>query len=191
MAAGVRRIEAVTGAAAEDYLYAQEDLLQSIRGLFNNSPQLMTAIQKMFEENSELARQVGDYVKQQLLEVKRRLLEKRHEVNGIRLFLVRQDAPAEIIKDLAFQIAGELSEPFVFIGAQENKTSGKPNLTLMLSKDLVESRGWNAAQLLRAAAKHIQGGGGGQPHFATAGGKNPDGLSAAVDQLLADLGLQA
>ena len=191
VAAGVRRIEAVTGAAAEDYLYAQEDLLQSIRGLFNNSPQLMTAIQKMFEENSELARQVGDYVKQQLLEVKRRLLEKRHEVNGIRLFLLRQDVPTEIIKDLAFQIAGELSEPFVFIGAQEDKTSGKPNLTLMLSKDLVESRGWNAAQLLRAAAKHIQGGGGGQPHFATAGGKNPDGLNAAVDQLLADLGLQA
>ena len=191
VAAGVRRIEAVTGAAAEDYLYAQEDLLQSIRGLFNNSPQLMTAIQKMFEENSELARQVGDYVKQQLLEVKRRLLEKRHEVNGIRLFLLRQDVPSEIIKDLAFQIAGELSEPFVFIGAQEGKTSGKPNLTLMLSKDLVESRGWNAAQLLRAAAKHIQGGGGGQPHFATAGGKNPDGLNAAVGQLLADLGLQA
>ena len=191
VAAGVRRIEAVTGAAAEDYLYAQEDLLQSIRGLFNNSPQLMTAIQKMFEENSELARQVGDYVKQQLLEVKRRLLEKRHEVNGIRLFLLRQDVPSEIIKDLAFQIAGELSEPFVFIGAQEDKTSGKPNLTLMLSKDLVESRGWNAAQLLRAAAKHIQGGGGGQPHFATAGGKNPDGLNVAVDQLLADLGLQA
>ena len=191
VAAGVRRIEAVTGAAAEDYLYAQEDLLQSIRGLFNNSPQLMTAIQKMFEENSELARQVGDYVKQQLLEVKRRLLEKRHEVNGIRLFLLRQDVPSEIIKDLAFQIAGELSEPFVFIGAQEDKTSGKPNLTLMLSKDLVESRGWNAAQLLRTAAKHIQGGGGGQPHFATAGGKNPDGLNAAVDQLLADLGLQA
>ena len=191
VAAGVRRIEAVTGAAAEDYLYAQEDLLQSIRGLFNNSPQLMTAIQKIFEENSELARQVGDYVKQQLLEVKRRLLEKRHEVNGIRLFLLRQDVPSEIIKDLAFQIAGELSEPFVFIGAQEDKTSGKPNLTLMLSKDLVESRGWNAAQLLRVAAKHIQGGGGGQPHFATAGGKNPDGLNAAVDQLLADLGLQA
>ena len=191
VAAGVRRIEAVTGAAAEDYLYAQEDLLQSIRGLFNNSPQLMTAIQKMFEENSELARQVGDYVKQQLLEVKRRLLEKRHEVNGIRLFLLRQDVPSEIIKDLACQIAGEPSEPFVFIGAQEDKTSSKPNLTLMLSKDLVESRGWNAAQLLRAAAKHIQGGGGGQPHFATAGGKNPDGLNAAVDQLLADLGLQA
>ena len=191
VAAGVRRIEAVTGAAAEEYLYTQEDLLQSIRGLFNNSPQLMTAIQKMFDENSELARQVGDYVKQQLLEVKRRLLEKRHEVNGIRLFLLRQDVPSDIIKDLAFQIAGELSEPFVFIGAQEDKTSGKPNLTLMLSKDLVESRGWNAAQLLRAAAKHIQGGGGGQPHFATAGGKNADGLNAAVDQLLADLGLQA
>lgn len=191
VAAGVRRIEALTGAAAEDYLYEQSDMINSIRGLFNNSPQLLTSIMKTLEENSELSKQVHDYVRQQLIEAKRRLLEKRVEVHGVRLFLLRQDVPAEIIKDLSFQIAGELNEPFVLIGAQQDKSSGKPTLTLMISKDLVESRGWNASQLLRAAAKHIQGGGGGQPHFATAGGKNPDGLNAAVDQLLSDLGLQA
>ena len=189
VAAGVRRIEAVSGDAAEEYLYGIDDMVQSIRGLFNNSPQLITAIKKMLEENADLGRQVGDFVRQQTSEVKRRLLEQRLEVNGIRLFLVRREAPAEIIKDIAFQIAGELNEPFVFIAGSPQQD--KASLTLMLSKDLVESRGWNASQLIRSAAKHIQGGGGGQPHFATAGGKNPDGLSAAVDELLETLGLKA
>jgi len=189
VAAGVRRIEAVSGDAAEEYLYGIDDMVQSIRGLFNNSPQLITAIKKMLEENADLGRQVGDFVRQQTSEVKRRLLEQRVEVNGIRLFLVRREAPAEIIKDIAFQIAGELNESFVFIAGTPQQD--KASLTLMLSKDLVESRGWNASQLIRSAAKHIQGGGGGQPHFATAGGKNPDGLSAAVDELLETLGLKA
>ena len=189
VAAGVRRIEAVSGEAAEKYLYDIDDMVQSIRGLFNNSPQLITAIKKMLEENADLGRQVGDFVRQQTSEVKRRLLEQRVEVNGIRLFLVRRELPAEIIKDIAFQIAGELNEPFVFIAGTPQQD--KASLTLMLSKDLVESRGWNASQLIRSAAKHIQGGGGGQPHFATAGGKNPDGLSAAVDELLETLGLKA
>ena len=189
VAAGVRRIEAVSGDAAEEYLYGIDDMVQSIRGLFNNSPQLITTIKKMLEENADLGRQVGDFVRQQTSEVKRRLLEQRVEVNGIRLFLVRREAPAEIIKDIAFQIAGELNEPFVFIAGTPQQD--KASLTLMLSKDLVESRGWNASQLIRSAAKHIQGGGGGQPHFATAGGKNPDGLSAAVDELLETLGLKA
>ena len=189
VAAGVRRIEAVSGDAAEEYLYGIDDMVQSIRGLFNNSPQLITAIKKILEENADLGRQVGDYVRQQTSEVKRRLLEQRVEVNGIRLFLVRREVPAVIIKDIAFQIAGELNEPFVFIAGSPQQD--KASLTLMLSKDLVESRGWNALQLIRSAAKHIQGGGGGQPHFATAGGKNPDGLSAAVDELLDTLGLKA
>ena len=189
VAAGVRRIEAVSGDAAEEYLYGIDDMVQSIRGLFNNSPQLITAIKKMLEENADLGRQVGDFVRQQTSVVKRRLLEQRVEVNGIRLFLVRREALAEIIKDIAFQIAGELNEPFVFIAGTPQQD--KASLTLMLSKDLVESRGWNASQLIRSAAKHIQGGGGGQPHFATAGGKNPDGLSAAVDELLETLGLKA
>ena len=191
VAAGVRRIEAVTGAAAENYLYEQADMIDAIRQLFNNSPQLMTAIRKTLEENAELGKQVGEYVREQIAEKKRQLLEKRVEVGGVRLFLVEKEVPAEIIKDIAFQIAGELHEPFVFIAACVGPISSKPSLTLMISKDLVESRGWNASQLLRAAAKHIQGGGGGQPHFATAGGKNVDGLKAAVEELLSAMELKA
>ena len=191
VAAGVRRIEAVTGAAAENYLYEQADMIDAIRQLFNNSPQLMTAIRKTLEENAELGKQVGEYIREQIAEKKRQLLEKRVEVSGVRLFLVEKEIPAEIIKDIAFQIAGELHEPFVFIAACVEPSSSKPSLTLMISKDLVESRGWNASQLLRAAAKHIQGGGGGQPHFATAGGKNADGLNAAVEELLSAMELKA
>ena len=191
VAAGVRRIEAVTGAAAENYLYEQADMIDAIRQLFNNSPQLMTAIRKTLEENAELGKQVGEYVREQIAEKKRRLLEKRVEVGGVRLFLVEKEVPAEIVKDIAFQIAGELHEPFVFIAACVEPSSSKPSLTLMISKDLVESRGWNASQLLRSAAKHIQGGGGGQPHFATAGGKDADGLNAAVEELLSAMELKA
>ncbi len=188
VAAGVRRIEAVSGEAAEKYLYDIDDMVQSIRGLFNNSPQLLTAIKKMLEENTDLGRQVGEFVRQQTSELKHRLLEQRVEVGGVRLFLIRKEAPAEVLKDIAFQIAGELQEPFVFIAGCPQLD--KASLTLMISKDLVESRGWNASQLIRSAAKHIQGGGGGQPHFATAGGKNPDGLGAAIDELLETLGLK-
>ena len=191
VAAGVRRIEAVTGAAAENYLYEQADMIDAIRQLFNNSPQLKTAIRKTLEENAELGKQVGEYIREQIAEKKRQLLEKRFEVGGVRLFLVEKEVPAEIIKDIAFQIAGELHEPFVFIAACVEPSSSKPSLTLMISKDLVESRGWNASQLLRTAAKHIQGGGGGQPHFATAGGKNVDGLNAAVEELLSTMELKA
>ena len=188
VAAGVRRIEAVSGEAAEKYLYDIDDMVQSIRGLFNNSPQLLTAIKKMLEENTDLGRQVGEFVRQQTSELKHRLLEQRVEVGGIRLFLVRKEVPTEVLKDIAFQIAGELNEPFVFIAGTPQLD--KASLTLMISKDLAESRGWNASQLIRSAAKHIQGGGGGQPHFATAGGKNPDGLGAAIDELLETLGLK-
>lgn len=191
VAAGVRRIEAVTGAAAENYLYEQADMIDAIRQLFNNSPQLMMAIRKTLEENAELGKQVGEYIREQIAEKKRQLLEKRVEVGGVRLFLVEKDVPAEVVKDIAFQIAGELHEPFVFIAACVGPFSSKPSLTLMISKDLVESRGWNASQLLRSAAKHIQGGGGGQPHFATAGGKNVDGLNAAVEELLSAMELKA
>ena len=191
VAAGVRRIEAVTGAAAENYLYEQADMIDAIRQLFNNSPQLMTAIRKTLEENAELGKQVGEYIREQIAKKKRQLLEKRVEVGGVRLFLVEKDVPAEVVKDIAFQIAGELHEPFVFIAACVEPSSSKPSLTLMISKDLVESRGWNASQLLRTAAKHIQGGGGGQPHFATAGGKNADGLNAAVEELLSTMELKA
>lgn len=184
VAAGVRRIEAVTGAGAEKMLYQVEDLLKEVKELFNNNPQIITAIKKTIEENAELAQQVQAALKEKVASVKQHLLSQREELGGVRVFKVQQNVSAELIKDLAFQIAGELTESFIFIGATDE--GGKPNLTLMLSRDLVESKGWNASNILRSAAKHIQGGGGGQPHFATAGGKSVEGLDEAVQQILSE-----
>ena len=184
VAAGVRRIEAVTGAGAEKMLYQVEDLLKEVKELFNNNPQIITAIKKTIEENAELAQQVQAALKEKVASVKQHLLSQREELGGVRIFKVQQNVSAELIKDLAFQIAGELTESFIFIGATDE--GGKPNLTLMLSRDLVESKGWNASNILRSAAKHIQGGGGGQPHFATAGGKRVEGLDDAVQQILSE-----
>ena len=184
VAAGVRRIEAVTGAGAEKMLYQVEDLLKEVKELFNNNPQIITVIKKTIEENAELAQQVQAALKEKVASVKQYLLSQREELGGIRIFKVQQNVSAELIKDLAFQIAGELTESFIFIGATNE--GGKPNLTLMLSRDLVESKGWNASNILRSAAKHIQGGGGGQPHFATAGGKRVEGLDEAVQQILSE-----
>lgn len=184
VAAGVRRIEAVTGAGAEKMLYQVEDLLKEVKELFNNNPQIITAIKKTIEENAELAQQVQAALKEKVANFKQHLLSQREELGGVRIFKVQQNVSAELIKDLAFQIAGEVSESFIFIGATDE--GGKPNLTLMLSRDLVESKGWNASNILRSAAKHIQGGGGGQPHFATAGGKRVEGLDEAVQQILSE-----
>lgn len=184
VAAGVRRIEAVTGAGAEKMLYQVEDLLKEVKELFNNNPQIITAIKKTIEENAELAQQVQAALKEKVASFKQHLLSQREELGGVRIFKVQQNVSAELIKDLAFQIAGELTESFIFIGATDE--GGKPNLTLMLSRDLVESKGWNASNILRSAAKHIQGGGGGQPHFATAGGKRVEGLDEAVQQILSE-----
>lgn len=184
VAAGVRRIEAVTGAGAEKMLYQVEDLLKEVKELFNNNPQIITAIKKTIEENAELAQQVQAALKEKVASFKQHLLSQREELGGVRIFKVQQNVSAELIKDLAFQIAGEVSESFIFIGATDE--GGKPNLTLMLSRDLVESKGWNASNILRSAAKHIQGGGGGQPHFATAGGKRIEGLDDAVQQILSE-----
>ena len=184
VAAGVRRIEAVTGAGAEKMLYQVEDLLKEVKELFNNNPQIITAIKKTIEENAELAQQVQVALKEKVASFKQHLLSQREELGGVRIFKVQQNVSAELIKDLAFQIAGELTESFIFIGATDE--GGKPNLTLMLSRDLVEFKGWNASNILRSAAKHIQGGGGGQPHFATAGGKRVEGLDEAVQQILSE-----
>ena len=183
VAAGVRRIEAVTGAKAEEVLHHVEDLLREVKELFNNNPQILTAIKKTIEDNAELSRQVEEAMKEKAQSIKQSLLSKREELNGVRLFVLKHGTAA-LAKDIAFQLAGELKESFLFIAALED--TGKPSLTLMLSKDLVESRAWNASTLIRSAAKHIQGGGGGQAHFATAGGKLADGLGQAVEQILTE-----
>jgi len=181
IAAGIRRIEAITAEVAEELFYAQQDMLREARNMFNNAPDLVMAIKKSIEENSELKKTAEEYLKEKLQQVKRRVIETKKEIHGVNVFVLTGFCTPEMVKDLAFQIKGEYPEKAVFAGA--TAMGDKPTLTLMISDDLVK-QGLNAGQIVREAAKHIKGGGGGQPHFATAGGKDPDGLSAALNEMV-------
>ena len=185
IAAGIRRIEAITAEACEDHFYAQQDILTEIKFLLNNAPNLTQTLRKFFEENSGLKKQMEEYVKEKAVQVKELIIKNKRTINGIDVFVMRNSIPAEIVKDIAFQIKGQFPANSVFIGATD--AENKPLLTVMLSDDLVKDRGLNASQLVRDAAKHIQGGGGGQPHFATAGGKNSEGLSNALDEIMSKI----
>ncbi|WP_165043035.1 alanine--tRNA ligase [Dysgonomonas sp. ZJ709] len=181
IAAGIRRIEAITADVCEDYFYTQQDILAEIKSLFNNAPNLTQALHKFFDENLEMKKKMEEYVKEKTAQLKDLVISKKQSINGMDLFILKGSFPAEVAKDIAFQLRGEFTQNSVFIGATDSEN--KPMLTLMISDDLVAG-GLNASQIIRNAAKHIQGGGGGQPHFATAGGKDADGLAKAMDEII-------
>jgi alanyl-tRNA synthetase len=181
IAAGIRRIEAITAETVENFYYLQQDMLRDARALLNNTPDLMQALKKFFEENADLKKQVEEYVKEKIVSVKKQVIENKQQVNGVTLFVVKGPFPAEIVKDIAFQLKGEFPEKTYFVAATASE--GKPLLTVMISDDLVKT-GLNAGQIVREAAKHIKGGGGGQPHFATAGGKDVEGLTVALEEMI-------
>ena len=181
VAAGVRRIEAITGEKVEEMLDSVQDTMNDLKALFNNVPDLKAAIRKSIEENSDLKKQVDEFMKEKVQDLKAKLIENAKEINGIKVIKTVVPMPAAAVKDIAFQLKGEISSNlFVVIGSVENS---KPMLTVMISDDLVKT-GLKAGALVKEAAKLIQGGGGGQPHFATAGGKNPEGLISAVDKVI-------
>lgn len=183
VAAGVRRIEAVTAEKAENYTFMLQDTLKELRALFNNVPNLAQTIRKSIEENSELKKQVSEYIKEKVQTLKKELIAKAVVRNGVKLIVFKGEASVDAIKDLAFQIKGEAqSEEKVFFVAGI-KDGAKCALMVSISDSLVKE-GLNAGKLVKDASKLIQGGGGGQPHFATAGGKNADGIDAAVDAIL-------
>lgn len=187
IASGIRRIEAWTGEKVEQLLYEVEDTLKDLRSLFNNTPDLVSTITKFIVENTELKNQVEDYMKEKEASIKERLLQNAEVINGVKVIQTVSNLPAHIVKNIAFQLRGEVTENLFFVAGSIEK--GKPMLTVMLSDDLIE-RGLKAGDLVRQAAKLIQGGGGGQPHFATAGGKNPDGLHAAVESIIESANLR-
>ena len=181
VAAGVRRIEAITGAKVEEMMDTIEDTLNELRQLFNNAPDLKAAIRKYIEENAGLKKQMEAFMKEKEALVKGKLIGNAKDIHGVKVIKAVLPMPADSVKNIAFQLKGEFpTNLFVAIGSTDN---GKPMLTVAVSEDLVTT-GINAGKLVREAAKLIQGGGGGQAHFATAGGKNADGLSAAVDKLI-------
>ena len=182
VAAGVRRIEAVTGQMAEESVYVMQDSLLALKELMNNAKDLPGAVHKALEDNAELKRQVEAYMKEKADSLMKRLLDNARLVNGVKVITANVRMPADVVKDMAFKLANDTQDSLlVVIGSVSD---GKPLLTVMLSKDLVSDHGLNAGQMVREAAKLIQGGGGGAPHFATAGGKNPDGLNAAIEKVV-------
>ena len=180
IAAGVRRIEAITGEAVEELMNNVQDSLYSARELFNNAPDLYKAIHKTLEENSELKKQVDNYMHERIISLRDKLIAGAIDENGVKVIRFRTELSTDAIKTLAFQIKNVVGDKlFVAIGSIYD---GKPSLTVLLSDDLV-ALGYNAVNITREAAKCIQGGGGGQPFFATAGGKNPEGLDKAMEMM--------
>ena len=187
IAAGVRRIEAVTAEGAEQFVYAQQDLIRELRALMNHMPNLAQAMKKSIEENAEMKKQIEDYIREKSMRLKEEIVAKASESNGIKVMQFVGKANADAMKNVAFQIKAETTDSFVFVAGiiDDNKCT----LMLMLSDDLVKE-GLHAGKIVKEAAKHIQGGGGGQPHFATAGGKNMEGLSIAVGAVQEAVGVQ-
>ena len=187
VAAGVRRIEALTGAKVEEMLDGVLDTLRDLRSLFNNAPDLTAAIRRYIDENTGLKKQIEDFMKEKEAQLKEKLLQGAKDVHGVKVISFCAPIAPDMAKNIAFQLRGELGDSFCFVAG--TVFEGKPMLTVMLGEKLVAD-GLKAGALVKEAAKLILGGGGGQPHFATAGGKNPDGLQAAVDKVLELAGLQ-
>ena len=181
VAAGIRRIEAITGARVEECLYMLQDSMEAMRQMFNGVPDLRGAIERLINENAGMKKQAEEFVHEKAMQYKQELLHTATERNGVCLLSGRTLLPAEAVKDIAFQLRAEVENALVCIGSIND---GKPMLTCAASDTLVKEHGVNVGQCIREAAKLMQGGGGGQPHFATAGGKNPDGLSAAIDKFI-------
>ena len=185
VAAGIRRIEAKTGIECEEMMYALEDSIKAIRSLFNNAKDLRGVIEKYIEEHDSMKKSIESFQAQAVERAKDALVEKARLVNGVTVASAVLPMSAQSAKDLAFKVREAIGENLLCVIGSVDQ--GKPMLTVMMSEDVVRDHNLNAGQLVREAAKLIQGGGGGQPHFATAGGKNPDGLSAAVDAIIAKL----
>ncbi|MGP1409065.1 MAG: alanine--tRNA ligase [Porphyromonas endodontalis] len=188
IAAGVRRIEAVTATNAEAFLYKQEDTLKEIKALLNNTPDVVKALQKLLSEESALKAELDTLQRAHAIRLKKELLASSTERSGYRMFVLQGEEKADTIKDIAFQLRGELHEPFVFVAATTEGARGL--LTVMLSEEAIAS-GLHAGNLVKEAARLIQGGGGGQPHFATAGGKDGNRLPEALELILSQVDAHA
>ena len=182
VAAGIRRIEAKTGSECEELMYSIEDAMKAIRSLFNNAKDLQCVIGKYIEEHETMKKDIERFQAQAVERTKDSLIEKSREINGVKVITAILPLEPNAAKDLVFKIRQEIPEKCLcVIGTVSHE---KPLLSVMMSEDLVKDHQLNAGQMVREAAKLIQGGGGGQPHYATAGGKNTDGLSAAVDKVV-------
>ena len=185
VAAGVRRIEAVTAAKADELYYTQQDMLTSLRGLFNNAPDLAGAIHRSIEENAGLKKQIEEFMAEKIAHFRDDLINRAENFGEIKLVRLQGEVSPEMIRGVLPLLRGKFTDvKFAVVGATQYE--GKPTIAVFLSQPLVDE-GKNAGAMIKSAAKLIQGGGGGQPWMATAGGRDVNGLNAAMEELVAAL----
>ncbi|MFC4221188.1 alanine--tRNA ligase [Flagellimonas marina] len=177
VAAGIRRIEAITSEAAKEFFFKNNQMLFEIKDVLNTSQDPVKAVVSLQEENASLRKQVEQLLKDKAKGLKNDLIAELKDINGIQFLGKKVDLDAGGIKDLAFEMGGQVTNLFLLLASEND---GKAILSCYISKDLASNKGLNAGNIVRELGKHIQGGGGGQPFFATAGGKNPSGIPAAL-----------
>lgn len=178
VAAGVRRIEAITGTKAAAVIREQFELVDNMRALMNNPKDFVSTLEKVLDENNELKKAIENHIRERSLQMKQELEAKMEQIDGVNFLSLIVDLPSvDAVKTLAYALKGAMDNVFVVLGAD---IEGKPSLTVTISDSLAKERGWNAGAIVKDLAKDIQGGGGGQPFFATAGGKLVEGLPKAI-----------
>ena len=182
VAAGVRRIEAITAENCENAIYNLQETLKGIKALFNNTTDLRSVIAKYMEEHDSMKKEIEKFQAEAVERMKTRLVEHAEVINGVHIIKAVLPIMPNVAKDLVFKIREAM--PTNLVCAVGSTANDKPLLSVMLSDNMVKDHGLNAGTIIREAAKLIQGGGGGQPHYASAGGKNLDGISAAVDKVI-------
>jgi alanyl-tRNA synthetase len=185
IAAGVRRIEAITAARAEKYVNDQIKTLNSVRETIKGSKDILGSVAALLQQNAELSKQLENFQRESLKIIKANLKSKVLFEKGVNIISGTVEIDdAALLKDLAFQLKGEVKDLYLVLGAE---IGGKPSLTIMISDNIVAEKGLDASKIVREAGREIQGGGGGQPFYATAGGKNAAGLQAAIEKALSVL----
>ncbi len=177
IAAGVRRIEAITAEKAEAFIFDQVQMINDIREIFKSSKDIVKSVQNLSEENKNLQKEIEILNREKALQMKDQLLSKVENINGINFIAQRVKLSAGVVKDIAFALNREIENLFLIIGSEDK---GKANITIMISDNLTKEKDLNAGKIIRELAKEIKGGGGGQAHFASAGGKDPQGIDKAL-----------
>jgi alanyl-tRNA synthetase len=182
IAAGIRRIEAITGAAVENAIDTVSDTMKQINAMFNNAPDVVAAIRKSFDENAALRKEAEEYVAERVRALSAQLVEKAENINGTKLVVLKGVHVPDVVKNIAFAVRERSKEATIFVAATVSPED-KPLLTVMITDDIVKD-GKSAAVMVREAAKAIKGGGGGQPGFAQAGGKDKEGIEIALNRMV-------
>lgn len=180
VAAGVRRIEAITATKAEELYNQQQAIVNEVKTLLKNPKDVVKGLENVLEENNRLRKELEQMIIQKASMLKDDLVKKAESINGVNFIATRVDIPsAEAIKNLSFEMREKLNDLFLVIAAE---IDGKPSISVIISDSLVQDKKLNASQIVRELGKEIQGGGGGQPFYATAGGKDASGLDRALEK---------